>query len=623
VASRRQRQVKRHRLCAGSTSASRARASWSFSSCAGSSSGSRSPAPQGRFSHLALRAIEAPAAPLVETGDDSTLSVRNRRPHWPGLEGLPREKFAGLEIPKPLHSALVERGISEPSGIQSLVIPRLAVGEHVILQSPTGGGKTLSFLLPLLARLQPTLHVGVQAIILVPSPELALQIANVLRWLVASTAGPNGRCWFNPQVPLDQMFEVVLSRSGLWDAVARDITVLISTPGILLKEFTGLKNKALKQAETLAYFLASNLDTIIIDEVDSLCKVTGKRERPAATEMVLESIFDVIRRKYRNRPIQLVCASATSNLHPVHKTVKGVLKKKYPKRRDAGKCIPVLVTHGMREQDPNSDDLIRTVTVPDTITHSYVMLEEDDDFFAVSRMRMTARVAAKLEGVTVVFVPKKMKASAVVEVLREAGVEADMFHSLVGLGRPQEKKEEEEEEDVDKLWLKQQSNDAIQKFPRKDMDEVLQPMEELNEELSDGGRRVLVVSENHARGLDLEGVGHVIIMRIPHSIKNYVHMAGRTGRMGRTGTAISLISPTEHKKNPSTLEDVLNIRFWPWDVATGKILKEDALPVLSPAPESTTPVASTDASPVAKVDTASLPQEEGAAVQAEEDRAEA
>ena len=53
-------------------------------------------------------------------------------------------------------------------------------GRDLVLLSPTGSGKTLAYLLPVLGRLQPEVE-GVQAVVLVPSRELALQTEQVFR----------------------------------------------------------------------------------------------------------------------------------------------------------------------------------------------------------------------------------------------------------------------------------------------------------------------------------------------------------------------------------------------------------------------------------------------------------
>lgn len=57
--------------------------------------------------------------------------------------------FGGLQIPQRLADAFTERGIVQPSEVQEMVMPKLSRGEHIIIHAPTGGGKTLSYLLPM------------------------------------------------------------------------------------------------------------------------------------------------------------------------------------------------------------------------------------------------------------------------------------------------------------------------------------------------------------------------------------------------------------------------------------------------------------------------------------------
>jgi ATP-dependent RNA helicase DeaD len=75
--------------------------------------------------------------------------------------------------------ALERMGIVEPTLIQVRAIPPLLAGRDVIGQSRTGSGKTIAFGLPLLERLDPKLR-RLQALVLVPTRELAAQVAEVL-----------------------------------------------------------------------------------------------------------------------------------------------------------------------------------------------------------------------------------------------------------------------------------------------------------------------------------------------------------------------------------------------------------------------------------------------------------
>jgi superfamily II DNA/RNA helicase len=53
---------------------------------------------------------------------------------------------------------------------------------------------------------------------------------------------------------------------------------------------------------------------------------------------------------------------------------------------------------------------------------------------------------------------------------------------------------------------------------------------------------VLVATDVAARGLDLEGISHVVNYDPPNDDKGYVHRVGRTARAGRTGTGITLVT---------------------------------------------------------------------------------
>jgi ATP-dependent RNA helicase DeaD len=75
--------------------------------------------------------------------------------------------------------ALARQGISTPTSIQALAIPPLLAGRDVIGQSRTGSGKTVAFGLPLVERVDPH-QPHVQAIVLVPTRELASQVGDVL-----------------------------------------------------------------------------------------------------------------------------------------------------------------------------------------------------------------------------------------------------------------------------------------------------------------------------------------------------------------------------------------------------------------------------------------------------------
>ncbi|HKD22028.1 MAG TPA: C-terminal helicase domain-containing protein, partial [Rhizomicrobium sp.] len=60
-----------------------------------------------------------------------------------------------------------------------------------------------------------------------------------------------------------------------------------------------------------------------------------------------------------------------------------------------------------------------------------------------------------------------------------------------------------------------------------------------------GEARVLVATDIAARGIDIDGITHVINFELPNEPESYVHRIGRTARAGATGVAISLCDATE------------------------------------------------------------------------------
>ncbi len=65
------------------------------------------------------------------------------------------------------------------------------------------------------------------------------------------------------------------------------------------------------------------------------------------------------------------------------------------------------------------------------------------------------------------------------------------------------------------------------------------------EELRRGKIQILVATDVAARGLDVSDITHVINYDLPKFCEDYVHRIGRTGRAGKTGTAISFVLPTD------------------------------------------------------------------------------
>src|ERR1044071_1347502 len=84
------------------------------------------------------------------------------------------EAFAALGVRPSILRALAEAQFITPSEIQAMLIPRALAGVDILGQARTGTGKTAAFGIPILARCEK--GVATQAIILVPTRELAVQV---------------------------------------------------------------------------------------------------------------------------------------------------------------------------------------------------------------------------------------------------------------------------------------------------------------------------------------------------------------------------------------------------------------------------------------------------------------
>src|SRR2546423_7179475 len=91
-----------------------------------------------------------------------------------------KEPFHALGVSADVEHALAVRGIVEPFAVQTLVLPDALAGRDVLVKAPTGSGKTLAFAVPLVERAAGD-GSAPEALVLVPTRELALQVAQDIR----------------------------------------------------------------------------------------------------------------------------------------------------------------------------------------------------------------------------------------------------------------------------------------------------------------------------------------------------------------------------------------------------------------------------------------------------------
>jgi ATP-dependent RNA helicase DeaD len=135
------------------------------------------PAVATEVTETAVKAEPKKATPLAEAKETAEVVVKEA----PAKTEPKKTTFADLGLSDKLLAAITKKGYEFPSEVQAGVIPLLLNGDKDIIgQAQTGTGKTAAFGLPLLSRLDMSKR-GVQAMILAPTRELAIQVANEIK----------------------------------------------------------------------------------------------------------------------------------------------------------------------------------------------------------------------------------------------------------------------------------------------------------------------------------------------------------------------------------------------------------------------------------------------------------
>jgi ATP-dependent RNA helicase DeaD len=170
--------------------------------------------------------------------------------------------FASLGLRDALVQTLAGLGYEAPTPIQARTIPPLLAGGDLIGQAQTGTGKTAAFALPILERLDPT-QTGTQALILAPTRELAMQVAEAIHTYSRGMQGVT-------VLPVYGGAPIVLQMKHL----RRGAQIVVGTPGRLIDHL---------DRQTLDL---SGVRMVVLDEADEMLKMGFIEE----VERILSSI---------------------------------------------------------------------------------------------------------------------------------------------------------------------------------------------------------------------------------------------------------------------------------------------------------------------------------------------
>jgi len=208
--------------------------------------------------------------------------------------------FSDFPISAVLQNNLASQGFVEPTPVQALAIPQQLAGHDLVITAQTGTGKTLAFLLPLLERLaKPNQPVGVQALILSPTRELAMQTNESFLKLAAGTG-------LRSSVVVGGMNE-----QRQLNAIRKGAQVLIATPG-RLSDFLDRKLVKLGSAHTLILDEADRmLDMGFLPTIKKiLAALPAERQTIFCSATIESSVAKVINAYLRN-PVRIAIGSTT------------------------------------------------------------------------------------------------------------------------------------------------------------------------------------------------------------------------------------------------------------------------------------------------------------------------
>jgi ATP-dependent RNA helicase DeaD len=204
--------------------------------------------------------------------------------------------FAALGLESGLLAALETLGYEEPTPIQRDAIPPLLSGKDVLGQAATGTGKTAAFTLPMLQRIAHGAKTRPSALILVPTRELAIQVAGAVqrygKELRTSVLAVYGGQAIGPQI----------------QALRRGIDVIVATPGRALDhlrrhtlKLDGVHMVVLDEADEM-------LDMGFAEDLEAILEQTPATKQTALFSATMPPRIQGIARRHLRHPVEITIA---------------------------------------------------------------------------------------------------------------------------------------------------------------------------------------------------------------------------------------------------------------------------------------------------------------------------
>jgi superfamily II DNA/RNA helicase len=218
---------------------------------------------------------------------------------------LPEQTFTDFNVREDIVESLADAGITHPFPIQAMTLPVALSGHDIIGQAKTGTGKTLGFGIPALQRVIGPQDEGFdrlpapgapQALVIVPTRELAVQVANDLgtasRKRNARIATIYGGRAYEPQV----------------EALAKGVEVVVGTPGRLIDLYKQ-KHLSLKNVKIVVLDEADEmLDLGFLPDVETLLGATPEVRQTMLFSATMPGPVIAMARRYMTQPTHIRAA---------------------------------------------------------------------------------------------------------------------------------------------------------------------------------------------------------------------------------------------------------------------------------------------------------------------------
>jgi ATP-dependent RNA helicase DeaD len=208
--------------------------------------------------------------------------------------------FSDLQLSPPLLRALDDAGYESPTPIQCRMIPHMLAGRDVVGQAQTGTGKTAAFALPLLMQLRQEKRVQPQILVLAPTRELALQVAESFQQYGRHLDDFRTLAIFGGQ-------DYTVQLNGL----KRGAQVVVGTPGRVMDHIrrgslslAGIHSLVLDEADEM-------LKMGFIDDVEWILEQTPAERQIALFSATMPPSIRQIAQKYLSSPVEITIETKT------------------------------------------------------------------------------------------------------------------------------------------------------------------------------------------------------------------------------------------------------------------------------------------------------------------------